>query len=284
MLRACRLAPPIRSFVPAVAMLVASRAWRAAAGDPARHVARRNGHHDVGPGVGRRRGDPAKGRQRSRCRRRDRVRARRDASERRQHRRRRVHGDPSGRRVAPIDDRLSRARAAQARRRRCISTRRARSFASARRPATSPPACRAPSADLALGAREVRQARRGRIDVMPAVELAEKGFVLSPALARSLNREVERLDGRSTRRRSRRTASRAAAQWNAGDTIVLRDLGRTLRAIATKGPERVLHRMDRRQHRRDDGAQRRPDLASGISPRTRRRCARPSAASIAATS
>src|SRR5262252_5539912 len=27
-------------------------------------------------------------------------------------------------------------------------------------------------------------------DVMPAVELAEKGFVLSPALARSLNREV----------------------------------------------------------------------------------------------
>jgi gamma-glutamyltranspeptidase/glutathione hydrolase len=72
-------------------------------------------------------------------------------------------------------------------------------------------------------------------DVMPAVQLAEKGFVLSSALARSLNREV-------TGAMSRYPASVAAygkvggAEWAAGDTIVLRDLGRTLRAIATNGP------------------------------------------------
>jgi gamma-glutamyltranspeptidase/glutathione hydrolase len=72
-------------------------------------------------------------------------------------------------------------------------------------------------------------------DVMPAVALAEKGFVLSPALARSLNRELDSS-------MSKYPASVAAygkaggGQWVAGDTIVLRDLGRTLRAIATKGP------------------------------------------------
>jgi len=72
-------------------------------------------------------------------------------------------------------------------------------------------------------------------DVMPAVELAEKGFVLSPALARSLNREV-------AEHMKPYPASVAAygkpggGEWVAGDTIRLRDLGRTLRAIATKGP------------------------------------------------
>jgi gamma-glutamyltranspeptidase/glutathione hydrolase len=71
--------------------------------------------------------------------------------------------------------------------------------------------------------------------VMPAVDLAEKGFVLSDALARSLNREV----GGAM---SRYPASVAAygkpggGEWKSGDTIVLHDLGRTLRAIATKGP------------------------------------------------
>ena len=72
-------------------------------------------------------------------------------------------------------------------------------------------------------------------DVMPAVELAEKGFVRSTALARSLNREL-------AERMKLYPASVAAygkpggGEWVAGDTIVLRDLGRTLRAIATKGP------------------------------------------------
>jgi len=75
-----------------------------------------------------------------------------------------------------------------------------------------------------------------KTDVMPAVELAEKGFVLSDALARSLNREVSGA-------MARYPASVAAygkpdgGQWKAGDTLILRDLGRTLRAIATKGPD-----------------------------------------------
>ena len=75
-----------------------------------------------------------------------------------------------------------------------------------------------------------------RDDVMPAVLLAEKGFPLSEALARSLNREVSGA-------MAKYPASVAAygkpggGEWKAGDTIVLRDLGRTLRAIATKGPE-----------------------------------------------
>ena len=70
--------------------------------------------------------------------------------------------------------------------------------------------------------------------VMPAATLAEKGFPLSDALARSLNREV-------SGSMARYPASVAAygkpggGQWAAGDTIILADLGRTLRAIATKG-------------------------------------------------
>jgi gamma-glutamyltranspeptidase/glutathione hydrolase len=75
-----------------------------------------------------------------------------------------------------------------------------------------------------------------KADVMPAVELAEKGFPLSEALARSLNREVAGA-------MAKYPASVAAygkpggGQWQAGDTIVLKDLGRTLRAIASKGPD-----------------------------------------------
>jgi gamma-glutamyltranspeptidase / glutathione hydrolase len=72
-------------------------------------------------------------------------------------------------------------------------------------------------------------------DVLPAVELAEKGFALSPALARSLNREVA---GAMAKYPASVAAygKPAGGEWVAGDTIVLRDLGRTLRAIATKGP------------------------------------------------
>ena len=71
--------------------------------------------------------------------------------------------------------------------------------------------------------------------VMPAVELAENGFVLNAGLARGLNSEVRG-------RMSAFPASVAAygkpggGDWVEGDRIVLRDLGRTLRAIATDGP------------------------------------------------
>ena len=72
--------------------------------------------------------------------------------------------------------------------------------------------------------------------VMPAVLLAEKGFVLSEALARSLNREV-------AGSMAKFPASVAAygkpggGEWKAGERIVLKDLGKTLRAIATDGPD-----------------------------------------------
>jgi gamma-glutamyltranspeptidase/glutathione hydrolase len=72
--------------------------------------------------------------------------------------------------------------------------------------------------------------------VMPAVLLAEKGFPLSEGLARSLNREV-------SGSMARYPASVAAygkpggGEWQKGDTLVLKDLGHTLRAIATKGPD-----------------------------------------------
>ena len=71
--------------------------------------------------------------------------------------------------------------------------------------------------------------------VMPAADLASHGFELSDALARSLNREVSGA-------MARYPASVAAygkpggGEWKGGDTIVFGDLGRTLREIASKGP------------------------------------------------
>ena len=69
--------------------------------------------------------------------------------------------------------------------------------------------------------------------VMPGVALAEQGFPVSDALARSLNAELPRME--------KFAASVAAygkpggGAWIAGDRLVLGDLGRTLRAIATGG-------------------------------------------------
>jgi gamma-glutamyltranspeptidase / glutathione hydrolase len=71
--------------------------------------------------------------------------------------------------------------------------------------------------------------------VMPAVELAEKGFPLSDALARSLNREVSGAMAKYPAS-VKAYGKPGGGQWTAGETIVLTDLGRTLRAIATKGP------------------------------------------------
>jgi gamma-glutamyltranspeptidase/glutathione hydrolase len=71
--------------------------------------------------------------------------------------------------------------------------------------------------------------------VMPAVRLAEQGFPVSASLARGLNAELKRM--------APFPASVAAygktggSEWAAGDLLVLTDLGRTLRAIATDGPD-----------------------------------------------
>lgn len=72
--------------------------------------------------------------------------------------------------------------------------------------------------------------------VMPGVALAEEGFVISAALARSLNTEL-------SKSMAKFPASVAAygkpggRRWSAGDRLVLTDLGRTLRAIATDGAD-----------------------------------------------
>ena len=71
--------------------------------------------------------------------------------------------------------------------------------------------------------------------VMPAVLLAEGGFTMSAALARELNRELQRM--------ASYPASVAAygkpggGEWTAGDKLVLADLGKTLRAIADGGAD-----------------------------------------------
>jgi gamma-glutamyltranspeptidase / glutathione hydrolase len=72
--------------------------------------------------------------------------------------------------------------------------------------------------------------------VMPGVLLAEQGFEISEGLARGLNREI-------AGPMKPFPASVAAygkpggGEWQAGDRLVLADLGKTLRAIATDGPD-----------------------------------------------
>jgi gamma-glutamyltranspeptidase / glutathione hydrolase len=86
---------------------------------------------------------------------------------------------------------------------------------------------------------EAAHRRFGRLPwrdvVMPGVLLAEEGFEVSAALAESLNGALVRM--------APFPASIAAygrpggGDWQAGDRLVLPDLGRTLRAIATDGPD-----------------------------------------------
>ena len=72
--------------------------------------------------------------------------------------------------------------------------------------------------------------------VMPGVLLAEDGFSISAGLARGLNAQVSGAMAAFP-------ASVAAygkpggGTWAAGDRLVLKDLGKTLRAIATDGPD-----------------------------------------------
>jgi len=71
--------------------------------------------------------------------------------------------------------------------------------------------------------------------VMPAAQLATKGFPLDSELARGLNREVAQ--AMKPYPASVAAYGKSTGSWQAGDTIVLTDLGRTLTAIATRGPE-----------------------------------------------
>jgi gamma-glutamyltranspeptidase/glutathione hydrolase len=72
--------------------------------------------------------------------------------------------------------------------------------------------------------------------VLPAVELAEKGFVVNAALADGLNRVVG--SPLTTNAEFKRVYGKPdGTKWKDGDTLVLADLGKTLRSIAEKGPD-----------------------------------------------
>jgi gamma-glutamyltranspeptidase/glutathione hydrolase len=72
--------------------------------------------------------------------------------------------------------------------------------------------------------------------VRPAVKLAEEGFVLDAALAASLNGVVA---GSGEYAELCRALGKdgGASSWAAGDRLVQKDLGRTLRLIAGRGPD-----------------------------------------------
>ena len=72
--------------------------------------------------------------------------------------------------------------------------------------------------------------------VLPAVKLAEDGFTVNAALAGGLNRVLA--DPQTTNAEFKRVYGKpGGTKWQAGDTLVLKDLGRTLRLIAEKGPD-----------------------------------------------
>ena len=72
--------------------------------------------------------------------------------------------------------------------------------------------------------------------VMPGVVLAEQGFTVSASLARGFNREIA---GRMAPFPTSIAAygKPGGGEWREGDRMVLADLGKTLRAIATDGPD-----------------------------------------------
>lgn len=98
----------------------------------------------------------------------------------------------------------------------------------------------APGIPGTLRGLELAHKRYGKLPwqelVMPAVVLADEGFAVSAALAQSLNAQLSSAMGKFP-------ASVAAygkpggGEWSAGDRLVLRDLGRTLRAIAAGGAD-----------------------------------------------
>jgi gamma-glutamyltranspeptidase/glutathione hydrolase len=72
--------------------------------------------------------------------------------------------------------------------------------------------------------------------VMPAVQLAEEGFVISDGLARGLNGQLAGTMGKFPA--SVEAYGRpGGGTWAGGDRLVLKDLSKTLRAIATDGPD-----------------------------------------------
>jgi gamma-glutamyltranspeptidase/glutathione hydrolase len=70
--------------------------------------------------------------------------------------------------------------------------------------------------------------------VLPAVKLADDGFAIDAQLAGSLNSVVATS---SDYPELRRVFGKSSADWAAGDRLVQKDLGKTLRLIAEQGPD-----------------------------------------------
>jgi gamma-glutamyltranspeptidase/glutathione hydrolase len=72
--------------------------------------------------------------------------------------------------------------------------------------------------------------------VMPAVQLAEEGFIVNQVLANGLNKIL--LDPQTGNAEFKRTFGKPdGSRWLEGDRLVLKDLGKTLRLIAEKGAD-----------------------------------------------
>src|SRR5262249_19788204 len=72
--------------------------------------------------------------------------------------------------------------------------------------------------------------------VLPAVQLAEEGFILNESLANSLNHIVCPAKQFPERRRVY-GKSNGSQDWDAGDLLIQKDLAGTLRLIAEQGPD-----------------------------------------------
>jgi gamma-glutamyltranspeptidase/glutathione hydrolase len=73
--------------------------------------------------------------------------------------------------------------------------------------------------------------------VMPAVKLAEDGFTVNAVLARGLNNVLKSAETTNAEFKRVYGKNGGKAFWDAGDKLVLADLGRTLRRIAENGPD-----------------------------------------------
>ena len=72
--------------------------------------------------------------------------------------------------------------------------------------------------------------------VLPAARIAQEGFPISKRLARELNDELQGQMGQFPSS-VEAYGKEGGAAWKPGDLLVLRDLGRSLHAIATQGPD-----------------------------------------------
>lgn len=67
--------------------------------------------------------------------------------------------------------------------------------------------------------------------IAPAIRLAEKGYAITAAEARSLNTQQELINKINTKK----SAFTRTYKWNAGDTLIQKDLANTLKRVRDKG-------------------------------------------------